>query len=71
MRPRAHRSWSYGGSSTGTWSRVVDPPDVAALLAAAGVAVTTMGRGPEADPLFFRAAAAAGHLAGTLAAAST
>lgn len=46
---------------------VVDPPDVAALLEAAGLRVTTMGRGPEADELFFRAAGAAGHHAGTLA----
>ena len=46
--------------------RVVDPPDTAALLADAGLRVTTMGRGPEADPLFFRAAGAAGALAATL-----
>jgi hypothetical protein len=47
----------------------VDGPDIVSLLDAAGLRVTTMGRGPEADPLFFRAAAAAGHLAGTLATA--
>ncbi|MFZ4517604.1 MAG: DUF3866 family protein [Microthrixaceae bacterium] len=35
-------------------------PDPVALLAAAGLHVTTMGRGPEEDPLFFGAAAAAG-----------
>ena len=46
--------------------RRVEPPDVAGLLAAAGISVTTMGRGPDEDPLFFAAAAAAGHLAGTL-----
>jgi hypothetical protein len=46
--------------------RAVEPPDVAALLAAAGLSVTTMGRGPAEDPLFFAAAGAAGHLAGTL-----
>src|SRR5690606_31957599 len=37
----------------------VEVPDVAALLTATGLTVTTMGRGPEADPLFFRTAAAA------------
>jgi len=42
---------------------VVDPPDAAAVLAAAGVRVTTMGRGPAEDPLFFAAAAAAGRWA--------
>lgn len=47
----------------------VDGPDVPALLATAGVTVTTMGRGPDEDPLFFRAAGAAGHLAGVLLAA--
>lgn len=41
----------------------VDPGDVAALLAAADLTVTTMGRGPDDDPLYFAAAAAAGHLA--------
>jgi hypothetical protein len=45
----------------------VEPPDAPALLAAAGLHVTTMGRPPADDPLFFRAAGAAGHLAGTLA----
>ena len=43
--------------------RVVDGPDVGALLDARGVRVTTMGRGPEEDPLFFRATASAGALA--------
>ena len=46
--------------------RSVDPPDVAGLLTEAGLTVTTMGRGPTEDPLFFLAAGAAGHLAGTL-----
>jgi hypothetical protein len=39
---------------------VVDPPDPAAALDALGLRVTTMGRGPGDDPLFFAAAAAAG-----------
>jgi hypothetical protein len=42
---------------------IVDVPDMGAVLARSGLAVTTMGRGPEADPLFFSAAAAAGILA--------
>jgi hypothetical protein len=46
--------------------RVVVGPNVPALLADHGVTVTTMGRGPEEDPLFFRAAAAAGALAAIL-----
>ncbi len=41
----------------------VDPGDPAALLAAAGLTVTSMGRGPAEDPLYFAAAAAAGVLA--------
>jgi hypothetical protein len=45
----------------------VEPPDASVLLLAADLHVTTMGRTPEQDELFFRAAAAAGHLAGTLA----
>lgn len=44
----------------------VAPPDVAAVLAAIGVPVTTMGRGPADDPLFFAAAAAAGVHAASL-----
>src|SRR3546814_9966047 len=43
--------------------RVVAPPDVAHLLEDAGMRVTTMGRGPAEDPLFFAAAGAAGELA--------
>jgi hypothetical protein len=46
----------------------VDPPDAGKLLAAWGLQVRTMGRGPEEDPVFFAAAAAAGTLAGRLAA---
>ena len=34
-----------------------------ALLAGSDLHVTTMGRGPDEDPLFFRATAAAGALA--------
>lgn len=37
--------------------------DVAAMLAGAGLRITTMGRGPAEDPLFFRAATAAGIVA--------
>ncbi len=51
---------------------VVEPPDVAGVLAAAGLRVTTMGRGPAKDPLSFRAAAAAGaHATRLLAQAGT
>lgn len=39
---------------------VVDVPDVAALLAASDLRVTTMGRGPADDPAFFTWAGAAG-----------
>lgn len=46
--------------------RVLPPPDVPALLDAAHLNVTTMGRGPEVDPLFFAAAGAAGTLAASL-----
>ncbi|MEZ5372190.1 MAG: DUF3866 family protein [Microthrixaceae bacterium] len=42
---------------------VDDVPDAVETLERFGLRVTTMGRGPEADPLFFRAAAAAGALA--------
>jgi len=41
-------------------------PDVAALLAGAGVTVTSMGREPGDDPLFFASAAAAGMAAAGL-----
>jgi hypothetical protein len=43
----------------------VDVPDVAAILAAAGVDVTTMGRRPADDPAFFVVAGAAGAAAAT------
>jgi len=46
----------------------VAAPDAAELLAGWGLRVTTMGRGPGDDPVFFAAAAAAGTLAGRLAA---
>jgi hypothetical protein len=39
-------------------------PDPAGLLERAGLSVTTMGRGPEADPGFFAMAAAAGVVLG-------
>jgi hypothetical protein len=39
---------------------VVEPPDVAAVLAGFDLGVTSMGRGPGDDPLFFAAAGAAG-----------
>jgi hypothetical protein len=38
----------------------VEPPDVAMVLADVGLRVTTMGRAPAEDPLFFEAAGAAG-----------
>jgi hypothetical protein len=47
---------------------VAQSPPAAELLAAWGLEVATMGRGPAADPAFFAAAAAAGTLAGRLAA---
>jgi len=42
---------------------VVEPPDVAGLLAAHSLAVTTMGRGPAEEPGFFAACGAAGAVA--------
>jgi uncharacterized protein DUF3866 len=44
----------------------VEVPDVAALLAAAGLDVRTMGRGPSDDPEFFAVAGAAGVVAAGL-----
>lgn len=38
----------------------IEVPDVAAILASTGLTVTTMGRGPDEDPLFFATAGAAG-----------
>ena len=46
--------------------RVTAAPAVPELLADAGLRVTTMGRGPAEDPLFFEAAGAAGTLAASL-----
>ena len=45
---------------------VPDAPPAATLLGAAGLQVTTMGRAEAEDPVFFRAAVAAGVLAGSL-----
>lgn len=48
--------------------RTVETPDAAALLKAAGITVTTMGREPPDDPGFFAFAAAAGAVAAECAA---
>ena len=40
-------------------AEVVEPPDVAALLAGLDLRITSMGRGPADDPAFFAAAGAA------------
>jgi hypothetical protein len=45
--------------------RTAAPPPIPELLADAGLRVTTMGRSPAEDPLFFEAAGAAGTLAAT------
>ena len=44
----------------------VEVPDIAAALRAHGIAVTTMGRGPDEDPAFFQWAGAAGIAAAAL-----
>ncbi|MCU1352803.1 MAG: hypothetical protein JWM05_2012 [Acidimicrobiales bacterium] len=44
----------------------IDPPDVPALLAAHGLRVTTMGRGPDEEPGYFAACGAAAALAAEL-----
>ena len=44
----------------------VDEPDTPALLAARGLRVTTMGRGPDEDRAFYQPAGAAGTLAAQL-----
>ncbi len=49
------------------WSDT-DWPDAAAVLDAHSLQVTTMGRTVDEDPLFFAAAAAAGHLTAQLVA---
>lgn len=41
-------------------SVAVEPPDVAAILDGFGLRVTSMGRSPQEDPLFFEAAGCAG-----------
>jgi hypothetical protein len=46
--------------------RVVEGPDLEVLLDERGVGVTTMGRGPREDPLFFRSVGGAGGLAASL-----
>lgn len=48
----------------------IDVPDVPALLASAGLRVTTMGRGPEDDPGFYAYAGAAGAAAASVALAA-
>jgi hypothetical protein len=48
-------------------AQVVHGPDPAAVLAGHGLRVTTMGRGPDDDVDFFRAAGAAGALLGAWA----
>jgi hypothetical protein len=45
---------------------VIEPPDMALVLRANHVNVTSMGRGPDDDPAFFAAAGAAGTLAAKL-----
>jgi len=45
----------------------VDGPEVTAVLARADLRITTMGRGPDTDPLFFQVAAAAAVHAAKLA----
>ena len=44
----------------------VEVPEMSALLSSHGLTVTTMGRGPDADPGFFRYAGAGGVAAGQL-----
>jgi hypothetical protein len=46
--------------------RTVEVPDVGALLEAAGLRVTTMGRNPDQEPRFFAACGAAGVVAAGL-----
>ncbi len=48
---------------TGSRVRTAEVPDYASVCARHGMALTTMGRGPDADRLYFDAAAAAGVLA--------
>jgi hypothetical protein len=58
VRPEVPLPATLAGEVVG--ATVVDGPDPAAVLAALGLAVTTMGRGPADDPPFFAAAASAG-----------
>ena len=69
MNTRALVAVPVGGSPTDIGDHdvvEVDVPDMRELLAAHGLTVTTMGRGPEADPGFFRYAGAAGVAAARL-----
>ena len=56
------RLWaSFAGSIAGPHDvRIVDTGDVASMLSASGLRVTTMSRGPDEDPMPFAFAAAAG-----------
>ena len=56
----------FGLEAPGHTVDVVDPPDMALVLGAHHLRVTTMGRGPEDDPAFFTAAGAAGAYAARL-----
>ena len=62
--------WPSGVEAVGLSSHLVapiEPPPVAEVLDAHDLHVTTMGRGPDADPLFFAAAASVGaHVASLL-----
>jgi hypothetical protein len=64
VTPEVVRALEEHGLASRHTLAVEDPPDVAAVLDAAGLRITTMGRGPAEDPLSFRvAAAAATHVA--------
>ncbi len=69
MAARAERQLAMAGVAGRHELVRVAGPDPAKLLAAWGLKVTSMGRGPEEDPVCFAAAAVAGTLAGRLAAA--
>ena len=48
--------WSTtSGTTVVVGATVVEAPDAAAVLAGFDLAVTTMGRGPAEDPVFFAA----------------
>lgn len=57
-RPELPLPPSLAGAVVG--STPLEPPDVAAVLDGLGLAITSMGRGPAEDPLFFASAGAAG-----------